>query len=924
MSDEIKMNKGEKELLENVPEILRRMQMQSTSLSRSMLSGRLGTQFSGERDLYQTFGYILNPLVDDYKNLFDRQGLAGRAVRKFADDTFNAPAVLVDGDVRSDNTEEKSTPFIDAWNTLEKRISPWSMMRQADIMCGFSRYSIIFFGTPATSFADPVGKVTPDAVFYLQAFHEGTAGIGGYINDVKSPSFGLPQSYSVDFSGDTGEVIQLPGGNQVHHTRVIHIAEEKLGSRVFGTPRLQNIINRLFDLEKTVGGGAEAAWLAVYQGMLFLARDGAQLPAEGTAEADALDETINKFMHRIQRYAALEGVDVQNLGVSTVDIKGIFEVLSDDLCGSLGIPKRIFFGSERGELASSQDKREWNGVIDSRRTNHAEPNIARPFINWMIQHGVIPPPQSGDFDIEWREVYPMTKAEKADYSKVLADGAATVSGGNAGDVYRENEWRVANDLPPLTDEELKEMQEEADKEKEEGLALEKAKALAGEKDDGEDPESEDSQEKDNPFQNSLTLNKVKQQGGKGSGNFGHSGLPGKHGGSRPKGAGGGESVVVYQGRPKKDDTLENKEGLIWASTAREAAETHARIEDVYYPYREEGKRHEKIYHGEIRKVKLTYENPLVVDHATTLWDRDKEAKVIKDAKNSGYDAVIFEYKFGKKDYVVWDKSQATIESVEKNSLHLQGGKGSGNFGHSGLPGKHGGSRPKGAGGSVESQVKSHPKYSEDLYNTLKESGKDDREILDILNDIEGTHKEIQENMPVGDDADLIVSEMAEQFNYDKKKLRFSATLADPVKVGNRVFTPDADFYPPTGEITFYAAGRHSEKVLRGIAAHEMTHAKFENYQKARVAGEKWAVDITNDFFSGGDLTSKLISSDGVTPYSQVYWMDSFTPGFGLDSGKIGRAMNETLAEISRVDALGLDVTVSPIWRGLHRRVIDGG
>ena len=96
---------------------------QSQTLSRSMLSARLGTQFNGDRDLYKTFGYVFAPGYDEYKNLFDRQGLANRIVSMLAKDVWNTKPILIDGDSRSDNLEDGTTEFIKKWVELNERLA---------------------------------------------------------------------------------------------------------------------------------------------------------------------------------------------------------------------------------------------------------------------------------------------------------------------------------------------------------------------------------------------------------------------------------------------------------------------------------------------------------------------------------------------------------------------------------------------------------------------------------------------------------------------------------------------------------------------------------------------------------------------------------------------------------------------------------
>jgi hypothetical protein len=431
-----KMNKQEQRALQ--------IFQNAAALSRSMLANRLGTQFDGKRDLYESFGYPRYPQYEDYRNLYDRQGLATRAVEIFADDTWNVPPVLIDGESRSDKLDDKATPFVKEWDALAKRLSVWQILRQADVMLGFGRYSVVFMGAPGEDFSQPVDD---NGLFYLAAYDEQQATISELIQDTKIEKFGMPAAYTIAFnSQDAG--LEMKGGNTVHHSRVIHASENRLGSRIYGRPRLQTILNRLFDAEKVTGGGAEAAWLAVYGGLLLLAREGAELPAKDSPEGKRLDEQIQNYIHKIQRYAALTDVDVHDMGVKEVRIRDIYDVLQDDLTASIGVPKRRFFGSEVGELASSQDMRTWNGKIQSRRTNFAEPELLKPFVDWCIAHKVITPPASGDYAMEWTPVYTMTQIEEAQYAESVARGASAVTGGAPETAIDVNEWRRLIHLAP--------------------------------------------------------------------------------------------------------------------------------------------------------------------------------------------------------------------------------------------------------------------------------------------------------------------------------------------------------------------------------------------------------------------------------------------------------------------------------------------
>jgi hypothetical protein len=152
----------------------------------------------------------------------------------------------------------------------------------------------------------------------------------------------------------------------------------------------------------------------------------------------------------MQRYAVTKGLDVNNLGVQNVMIKDIYDTLKTDFAGTVGVPQRILFGSERGELASSQDMEEWNSEIGSRRVNFSEPEVLDPFIKWCIEMGVLPAPENKDkqWKYEWAPVYSMTQIEKATYANLLATGANSISGGVPETALDVNEWRTKAGLPP--------------------------------------------------------------------------------------------------------------------------------------------------------------------------------------------------------------------------------------------------------------------------------------------------------------------------------------------------------------------------------------------------------------------------------------------------------------------------------------------
>ena len=198
----------------------------------------------------------------------------------------------------------------------------------------------------------------------------------------------------------------------------LHVAEGMLENDVFGIPRLQPVLNRLDDLEKVVGGGSEIFWLN--------GRGGLNLNADkdmDIRDPEKLQEHAEDYAHQLTRILKTRGVDVRTLELSIADPDKHVSVLLDLIAGTTGIPKRILIGSERGELASSQDENNWTNRVKERRDNFCEPLMLRPFIDRLIALGALP--QVEDYQIIWPNVVTLSALSRADIAQKVSQSIAT-------------------------------------------------------------------------------------------------------------------------------------------------------------------------------------------------------------------------------------------------------------------------------------------------------------------------------------------------------------------------------------------------------------------------------------------------------------------------------------------------------------------
>jgi hypothetical protein len=403
--------------------------------ARRQLSGALGMQFAGLRDIYDAAGYDIHIEFDQYRVRYERQDIAARIVDAPAAETWREPPQILDGTQLEDGRDD--TQFIQAWNEfvsiedvgdeLADRRTVWHYLRRADELAGVGRYGVLLLGiNDGQPLDQPLArsKVSGlDGYLFLSVFDEGDADLLELDNDPTSRRYGLPLRYRLALGTNLQGESLAP--KPVHWTRVVHIAEGLKGDEIFGTPRLRSAWNRLLDLEKIMAGAGEAAWKLLYKGLILSTRDGYRLD---TTDAQT-EEKIEEYIHGLQRFLQLEGMDVTVAGGEVVDPSGLVDLNVALIAATTNIPQRLLLGSERGELASSQDEKNWARYIGGRQRNFAEPMILRPLINRLVYAGVLPKPASGRYVVRWPEVREADAQTDAVVAKEYAEALSKLLAG---------------------------------------------------------------------------------------------------------------------------------------------------------------------------------------------------------------------------------------------------------------------------------------------------------------------------------------------------------------------------------------------------------------------------------------------------------------------------------------------------------------
>ena len=385
-----------------------------------------GYTHQGERDLYGTLGYLREIAFQDYVNKIRRGSIAGRGLNLPVEDTWKRKPVLIDGNARSDE-QAPASEFLRQWIGLTNRLKLWAKLPRLDKLAGLGQYALLLLGTRDGDELDrPLVKRLrgPDDVLYARLYSEGTATITVWDEERNSPRYGLPLLYQVQTSANAG------GVRTVHYSRVLHVAEGLLEDDVYGVPALEAVYNRLDDLEKVTGGSSEAFWLNIRKGLAILAREDVDLPNSADDRA-AFDAEVDNYVHNLERVMRLQGVELQELGADVVSGYDQFKMLVSVIAADLDIPQRKLIGNEAGELASSQDERNWAAKIASRQADFAEPEILRALLDWLLSHGALAKPGSGSYGVEWPPVYEPTQEEAAQTALTVAQALSAFTGGAA-------------------------------------------------------------------------------------------------------------------------------------------------------------------------------------------------------------------------------------------------------------------------------------------------------------------------------------------------------------------------------------------------------------------------------------------------------------------------------------------------------------
>jgi len=382
-----------------------------------------------------------------YRDLYDYVGIATRVIEIYPQECWK------DNPFVYETNKKTPTPFekkVNSWIESPK-LNPWSILKNADIASGIGRFSIIFFGfNDGKGFDTPVGEYDSNTdtlkpiekdleLMYTRVFDESRVTILETEGDTSSPRYGLPTKYSVNFDSERFVAIDSKGTftstqdnvkkQEIHWTRVIHIAERTLDCDYLSTPILKNLIPYIWDIRKVGGGSAEMFWKSAFPGLAFTTQKEVwQSGNRPEMDEESLKEQVKNWQEGLERALSAVGVDITMLSPKIADPSKHMEQALVLLCGTVGCPVKVLLGTQAGHLASQEDSTYWNDKVKSRNEQYVSPKMIRTYFGRLIELGCCPKPKQ--MKIEWAKTN-IPDATKADIALKKTQALSQFAGSNA-------------------------------------------------------------------------------------------------------------------------------------------------------------------------------------------------------------------------------------------------------------------------------------------------------------------------------------------------------------------------------------------------------------------------------------------------------------------------------------------------------------
>lgn len=393
---------------------------------------RSGLQWSREESIDVDAGYP--PLYADEISdetlwyLYRREPIASRVVEIYAKECWQVSPSASD----ADGVEGHFAKALAL--TFGSHLRNWDYYcYQLDVACGIGRYAIAVFVTDGDeSLEQPARPGETRRLIDVKIIPSRFVTVEKIVDDTRSLDFGMPEVYRV--------ALRLKNSNReykIHRSWCVHVIDDHhhaAESEYEGVPRLLPVLNRVLDVRKIMASAGEGYYRAGIPGLVMTTES----PTGGRVQIDreSLQEALDNFYRGLQRYMVLRSLKFQQVSPSVLSPAEFVNAAIEQICVKLGCPKRVFIGSERGELASTQDDAAWNDRLKQRQHVFVTNRIIKPFLHRLVKLGVLPQPR-GEITVQWPDLTSYNFDERVKTLATLVQAMATYIGSGVSDYLGE-------------------------------------------------------------------------------------------------------------------------------------------------------------------------------------------------------------------------------------------------------------------------------------------------------------------------------------------------------------------------------------------------------------------------------------------------------------------------------------------------------
>lgn len=406
------------------------------------------------RNVYHECGFPADITNDQFSQMYQRNGIAKKVVEIRPNHCWKMPPVVIESSDSETQTEFESA-FEDLHSQLrvddipeesgdleseeagwfkDSQSSPvWQLLKSADVKSGIGKrgFCVILLGLDGDDdYLEPVQpKPNGRRLIYAEVYDENSVSVLETETEKSSRRCGRPKIYQL--TNDEGTL-------DVHHSRIVHVCKSPSPNEYYHRSEMEPVYNYLHGIDKVSGAAPEGYWRMAFTKLLLESAPGL---TKADIDQNSLRKEIQKFEQSLSSVLPMIGMKGTAIAPKVGDPNPFYTMLVGIIATTVDCPIRVFMGTERGELGSSQDKQEWNETIMEIQNSRLSPCLVSKFINRLIWIGVLPVPKDG-YSIKWPDLNELDIVRAADVTGKRVEAMSKYVAGDVSLLMSEGDFLV--------------------------------------------------------------------------------------------------------------------------------------------------------------------------------------------------------------------------------------------------------------------------------------------------------------------------------------------------------------------------------------------------------------------------------------------------------------------------------------------------